>query len=98
MACLICDYFAEKTVTSFFVILPFYGRELVGDFGGEDGTKSVKVFSKPSTQARVSASEKGREAASGDLRVLRPPRQTLEREVCVWRPTRLTLEREVCVS
>ena len=67
-----------------FVDLPLYGRELVGDFGGEDGTKAFKVFSKPSTQARVSASEKGREvrfwrsprltkkgrgSASGDLRV-----------------------------
>ena len=54
---------------------------MVGDFGGEDGTKSLKVFSKPSTQARVSASEKERE-----VRVWRPPRLTLERKVCVsWR-------------
>ena len=62
-----------------FVDLPLYGRELIRDFGGEDGTKAFKVFCKPSTQARVSASEKGRE-----VRVWRPPRLTLEREVCVF--------------
>jgi len=60
---------------------------LVGDFGGEDGTKSLKVFSKPSTQARVFASEKGRE-----VRVWRPPRLTEKgREVRAWQPPRLTL-------
>jgi len=31
-----------------FVALPFNGREFVGDFGGEDGTKSLRIFSKPS--------------------------------------------------
>ena len=31
-----------------FVTLPFYGRELIGDFGGEDGIKSLRIFSKPS--------------------------------------------------
>ena len=30
------------------VDLPFYGRELVEDFRGEDGTKSLRIFSKPS--------------------------------------------------
>jgi len=30
------------------VILPFCGIELAGDFGGEDGTKSLRIFSKPS--------------------------------------------------
>jgi len=38
--------------TSIFVALPFYGRELIGDFGGEDGTKSLKIFSKPSAISR----------------------------------------------
>jgi len=81
---------------------------LVGDFGGEDGTKSLKICSKLSTQARVSASEKGREVRfwrsprltkkGREVRVWRPPRLTLERELCVWRPLRLTeKEREVRV-
>jgi len=30
------------------VVLLFCGRELAGDFGGEDGTKSLRIFSKPS--------------------------------------------------
>ena len=47
--------------TDIFVALPFYEKELVRDFGGEDGTKSLKIFSKPSTQARLSTSEKGHE-------------------------------------
>ena len=48
-------------------------------FGGEDGTKAFKVFSKPSTQARVSASEKGHE-----VRFWRSPRLTKKgREVHV---------------
>jgi len=34
--------------TGIFMALPFCGRELVGDFGGEDGTKSFMIFSKPS--------------------------------------------------
>jgi len=34
--------------TYIFVILPFHGRELVRDFGGEGGTKSLKIFTKPS--------------------------------------------------
>jgi len=34
--------------TSIFVVLPFRGRELVRDFGGEDGTKSLRIFSKSS--------------------------------------------------
>ena len=37
------------------------------------GPRPLKVFSKPSTQARVSASEKGRE-----VHVWRPPRLRLE--------------------
>ena len=83
-----------------FVDLPLYGRELVGDFGGEDGTKSLKVFSKPSTQAHVSTSEKEHEVRIGRLPCLiekgregcvwRPPRLTLERELCIWQPPRLT--------
>ena len=32
----------------YFVVLPFRRRELVRDFGGEDGTKSLRIFSKPS--------------------------------------------------
>jgi len=31
-----------------FVALPFYGKKLVRDFGGEDGTKSFRIFNKPS--------------------------------------------------
>jgi len=31
-----------------FVVLPFYEKELVRDFGGEDETKSLRIFSKPS--------------------------------------------------
>jgi len=31
----------------FFVVLPFGGRELVRNFGGEDGTKSLRIFGKP---------------------------------------------------
>jgi len=34
--------------TGIFVVLPFRGRELVRDFGGEDGTKSLRIFSKSS--------------------------------------------------
>ena len=97
MTGLLCDYFAGETITAF-VVLPFHERELVRDFGEEDGTKSLKVFSKPSTQACVSTSEKGREVRvwrlsrltekGREVRVWRPPRLTLEREVCVWRPPR----------
>ena len=49
-----------------FVNLPLYGRELVGDFGGEDGTKFLAnlllrlVFLHLRKDAR---------SASGDLRV-----------------------------
>jgi len=32
--------------TGIFVVLPFCERELAGDFGGEDGTKSLGIFSK----------------------------------------------------
>ena len=32
--------------TGIFVVLSFRGRELVRDFGGEDGTKSLSIFSK----------------------------------------------------
>jgi len=31
-----------------FVALPFCQRELVGDFRGDDGAKSLEIFSKPS--------------------------------------------------
>jgi len=34
--------------TGIFVVLPFRGRELVRDFGGKDGIKSLRIFSKPS--------------------------------------------------
>jgi len=34
--------------TDIFVALPFYRKELVRDFGGEDETKSHRIFSKPS--------------------------------------------------
>jgi len=34
--------------TGIFVVLLFHGRELVKDFGGKDGTKSLRIFSKPS--------------------------------------------------
>jgi len=34
--------------TGIFVVLLFQGRELVRDFGGEGGTKSLRIFSKPS--------------------------------------------------
>jgi len=34
--------------TGIFVVLPFHKRELVRDFGGEGGTKSLRIFSKPS--------------------------------------------------
>jgi len=34
--------------TGIFVVLPFRGRELVRDFGGEDETKSLRIFIKPS--------------------------------------------------
>ena len=34
--------------TGIFVVLPFRGRELVRDFGGKDGTKSYRIFRKPS--------------------------------------------------
>jgi len=37
-----------KMDTGIFVVLPFRGRELVRDSGGEDGTKSLRIFSKPS--------------------------------------------------
>jgi len=31
-----------------FVVLPFCGKELVRDFGGKKGTKSLRIFNKPS--------------------------------------------------
>jgi len=34
--------------TDIFVVLPLCGREFVRDFGGEGGTKSLRIFSKPS--------------------------------------------------
>jgi len=34
--------------TGIFMVLPFHGRELVRDFGGEGGTKSLRIFSKSS--------------------------------------------------
>jgi len=34
--------------TGIFVVLPFRGRKLVRDFGGEGGTKSLRFFSKSS--------------------------------------------------
>jgi len=34
--------------TGIYVVLPFRGRELIRDFGGEGGTKSLRIFSKPS--------------------------------------------------
>ena len=40
--------FHQKMDTGIFVILPFQGKELVRDFGGEGGTKSLRIFSKPS--------------------------------------------------
>jgi len=34
--------------TCIFVVLPFCGRELVRNFRGKDGTKSFRIFKKPS--------------------------------------------------
>jgi len=34
--------------TDIFIVLPFRERELVRDFGGKDGTKSLRIFNKPS--------------------------------------------------
>jgi len=44
----VCTYFAEKIDTGIFVVLSFHGRELVRDFRGIDGIKSLRIFSKPS--------------------------------------------------
>ena len=41
-------YFAREMDTGIFVVLPFRETELVRDFGREDGTKSLRIFSKPS--------------------------------------------------
>jgi len=30
------------------MVLPFFGRELVRDFGGKGGTKSLRICNKPS--------------------------------------------------
>jgi len=35
-------------IIDIFVALPFYRKELVREFGGEDETKSDRIFSKPS--------------------------------------------------
>jgi len=34
--------------TSIFMVLPFHGGELVREFGMKGGTKSFRIFSKPS--------------------------------------------------
>ena len=41
-------FIKEMNTGIFFVILPFYGRELVRDFGRESGIKTTRIFSKPS--------------------------------------------------
>jgi len=46
LTCLICNYFARETTTTSFEVLPFHGRELVRDFGGESGSRSLRIFSK----------------------------------------------------
>ena len=73
---------------------------MVRDFGGEDETKSLKVFSKPSTQTRVSMSEKRHE-----VRIWQPPCLIeKEREVRVLRPPRLATSasdigmRDLCLA
>jgi len=43
----ICDYFAGKKL-QLFIVLPFHGRKLVRDFGGEGRIGSLRIFSKPS--------------------------------------------------
>jgi len=58
---------------------------LVGDFGGVDGTKSLKVFSKPSTQAHIFASEKRREVRVWRLLCLTEKgRGSASGDLCVW--------------
>jgi len=41
-------HFIREMDTGIFVVLPLCERELVRDFGGEDGTKSPRIFSKSS--------------------------------------------------
>ena len=43
-----CAHFVRETAIGIFVVLLFHGRELVRDFGGEDRTKSLRIFNKPS--------------------------------------------------
>ena len=38
----------QKNGYTYFVVLLFHGRELVWNFGGEGGIKSLRIFSKPS--------------------------------------------------
>jgi len=48
LTCLICNYFAGKTITTSFEISSFYGQELARDFGEKSGIRSLRIFSKPS--------------------------------------------------
>ena len=42
----VCAHFTGEMDTGIFVVLPFHRRKLVRDFGGEDMTKSLRIFSK----------------------------------------------------